>query len=72
MHAGELSVISDVTVCKLLILLLKNNSNFPFRITVLHGYTMAYTDESLLWLRRKKKVMKDCSSALKNVRIRSN
>lgn len=49
MHAGELSVISDVTVCKLLILLLKNNSNFPFRITVLHGYIMAYTDETVFF-----------------------
>lgn len=38
MHAGELSVIGDVTVSKLLILLPQNNSTFSFGITVLQGY----------------------------------
>lgn len=41
MHAGDLSVISNATVSKLLILVPQNNSTFPFGITVLCGYVMA-------------------------------
>lgn len=45
MHAGELSVIGDITVSKLFILLPQKNSTFPFGTTVLYGLIMACTDE---------------------------
>lgn len=40
MHAGELSVIGDESVSKMIILLPPDDSTFPFGITVLHGYIM--------------------------------